>query len=173
MNKAVFLDRDGVLNAAPIINGVPSPPSNTSELQIIERVGEAIARLKAHGFIPVIITNQPDIARGKVKIDAVSQINKTLCKVLEIEHLYMCSHDDHHRCECRKPQPGLILRASSDLEISLKDSFMVGDRWKDIAAGQAAGCKNFFIDYSYREDQPSQPFVKVTSLNEVADSICN
>jgi D-glycero-D-manno-heptose 1,7-bisphosphate phosphatase len=173
MNKAVFLDRDGVLNAAPVINGVPSSPSDPSELQIIERVGEAIARLKANGFIPVIITNQPDIARGKVKIDAVSQINRTLCEVLEIEHLYMCSHDDLDMCKCRKPLPGLILRASIDLKINLKESFMVGDRWKDISAGQAAGCKNFFIDYSYRENKPSQPFVKVTSLYEVANLICN
>lgn len=173
MNKAVFLDRDGVLNRVPIVNGVPSSPSELSELQIIDKVGEAIARLKASGFIPVIVTNQPDIARGKATLDAVTQINRTICEVLEIEHLYMCLHDDHHKCKCRKPLPGLIIKASTDLRITLNESFMVGDRWKDISAGQAAGCKSFFIDYSYRENKPSRPFVKVTSLYEVADLICN
>ena len=173
MNKAVFLDRDGVLNVAPIIGGVPSSPSKIDDLQIIEGAKRAVRILKLNGFIPIIVTNQPDIARGKADIESVTQINKAICEALEIEHVYMCPHDENHKCKCRKPEPGLIMAASANLGISLQDSFMVGDRWKDIAAGQAAGCINFFIDYSYNENQPSPPFTKVASLYEATLLICN
>lgn len=173
INRAVFLDRDGVLNEAPIINGVPHSPKDISDLKIINDAPKAVELLKKNGFIPVIVTNQPDIARGKVDIEAVFKINQFLCETLGIEHLYMCSHDDSHKCDCRKPKPGLIIKASAELEINLKNSFLVGDRWKDIAAGQAAGCQNFFVDYSYNENRPTQPFVKVNSLYEASILICN
>jgi D-glycero-D-manno-heptose 1,7-bisphosphate phosphatase len=172
-NKAVFLDRDGVLNVAPIIGGVPSSPSKIEDLQIIEGVKRAVRILKLNGFIPIVVTNQPDIARGKVEFETVVRFNKDLCQNLEIEHLYMCTHDDNDMCNCRKPEPGLIMKASADLHINLQKSFVVGDRWKDIAAGQAAGCRCFFIDYSYNEDQPIQPFTKVNSLYEATLFICN
>lgn len=172
MNKAVFLDRDGVLNTAPIIGGVPSSPSKKNDLHIIPGVRSAINLLKIHGLIPIVVTNQPDIARGKVRIETVSEIHEILCKTLGIEHFYVCPHDDCHECDCRKPQPGLIIKASVDLNIKLEESFMVGDRWKDIEAGQAAGCKSFFIDYSYNETQPCQPFTKVSSLYEAVSLIC-
>ena len=172
-NKAVFLDRDGVLNIAPIIGGVPSSPNRIEDLKIINDARRAVEILKSNGFIPVIVTNQPDIARGKVNIESVTKINNAICEALAIEYLYMCPHDENDKCNCRKPEPGLILTASADLSISLHDSFMVGDRWKDIAAGQAAGCKNFFIDYSYNEKKPFLPFTRVTSLYEATQLICN
>jgi D-glycero-D-manno-heptose 1,7-bisphosphate phosphatase len=166
MKKAVFLDRDGVLNRSMLLDGVPKPPKFIEDVEILEGVVEAIQILKRHGFIPVVVTNQPDVARGETTKNQVSSINSHIGNIALIEHFYTCFHDDVDKCICRKPLPGLILRAAKDLGLSLSESFLVGDRWRDIAAGQAAECKSFFIDYSYPEEMPKMPFTKVSSLLE-------
>jgi D-glycero-D-manno-heptose 1,7-bisphosphate phosphatase len=171
MKRAVFLDRDGVINKTRIINGIPSPPSSSKELELIDGVVESVRRLKTIGFLPVVVTNQPDIARGLTDKVDVEAINSHIRSITGIEYFYVCVHDDFDMCKCRKPAPGLLYDAALDLKISLKDSFMVGDRWRDIAAGQAAGCKNFFIDYKYPEKQPVQPFKRVSSLIAAVDVI--
>lgn len=168
MKKAVFLDRDGVLNHSILLDGVPKPPKFIEDVEILEGVVEAIQILKRHGFIPVVVTNQPDVARGVTTKNQVSSINSHIGDIALIEHFYTCFHDDVDKCICRKPLPGLILRAAKDLGLSLSDSFLVGDRWRDIAAAQAAECKSFFIDYSYPEEMPKMPFTKVSSLLEAA-----
>lgn len=171
MKKAVFLDRDGVVNKCFVIEGVPKPPKNLSEVEIIDGVKEAIKILFERDFVIVVVTNQPDVARGVVDLASVQIINNFLEHELGIQHFYTCYHDDFERCDCRKPKPGLLLRAAQDLDLCLSKSFMVGDRWRDIEAGQAAGCHCFFIDYEYLEKSPVFPFTKVASLIEAAHLI--
>ena len=170
-NKAAFLDRDGTLNSIIMRGGKPFPPTLEKEFELIPGVLEAINILKQLGYIPVVITNQPDIARGKNTIVNVDAINNKLREELQIEYVYVCPHDDDSNCNCRKPKPGLIQQASLELDIDPNISILVGDRWKDIGAGQSAGCKCFFIDNDYDEPRPRQPFIRVTSLLEVTTLI--
>jgi D-glycero-D-manno-heptose 1,7-bisphosphate phosphatase len=169
MKRAVFLDRDGVLNRSVLIDGVPKPPTSVEHVEILAGVIEAIQIFRSHGFVPVVITNQPDVARGVTTQSQVEAINAFIGSVTDIRHFYTCFHDDADNCNCRKPAPGLIYRAANELDLSVGDSYMVGDRWRDISAGQAAGCHTFFIDYSYAELKPRMPFKQVSSLLEAAN----
>jgi D-glycero-D-manno-heptose 1,7-bisphosphate phosphatase len=171
MKKAVFLDRDGVVNKTKLVDGCPVPPNCVEEVEILEGVVEAISMLMDNNYLVVVITNQPDVARGRVNQSQVDEINSLIGKTLEIDHIYTCPHDDNDFCECRKPAPGLIKRAASELGIDISKSFFVGDRWKDISASHNAGCQAFFIDYSYPEQQPQMPFTRVFSLIEAAKLI--
>ena len=171
MNKAVFLDRDGVINRALIVDGVPTPPRSIKEVEILSGAREAISLLKQANFRVVVVTNQPDVARGASTQKTVESINSYLKRELQIQHFYTCFHDDPAECGCRKPKPGLILAAAQDLEIDLHQSVMIGDRWRDIAAGQAVGCRCFFIEYGYAEKSPDLPYKKVSSLIEATKLI--
>ena len=166
MKKAVFLDRDGVLNRVKIVNGIPTPPSSILEVEILDGVFEAIELLKKNDFVIVVVTNQPDVARNKTTQSEVNSINSHVGRLVKLEHFYTCFHDEIDNCNCRKPLPGLIQQAERELDLDLKCSYLVGDRWRDISAGQSVGCKTLFIDYSYEEKQPSQPFTRVLSLIE-------
>ena len=171
MKKAVFLDRDGVLNRALVYDGVPTPPRSLGEVEILSGVKQSILLLNENNYEIVVVTNQPDVTRGTDTRESVNQINDYLKLKLGLDHFYTCFHDDSTDCNCRKPKPGLILKAAVDLGLDLHQCSVVGDRWRDIAAGQAAGCKTFFIDYSYPEKQPRKPFIKVSSLIEAAEMI--
>ena len=171
MKRAAFLDRDGVVNASVFVDGVPTPPQSVGEVVILDGVVEAIALLKVHGFIPVVVTNQPDVARGTTSISQVEAINQKIREITNIEHFYTCFHDDIDGCKCRKPNPGLLFEATKDLGIDLSESCMIGDRWRDIAAGLKAGVTCYFIDYSYGERQPEQPFTQVSSLLEAVNLV--
>ena len=160
-----------MLNRAKLVNGCPVPPSNVEEVEILEGAVEAIALLKKKDFVIAVITNQPDIARRKAAQWQVDEINSAIGRALEIEHFFICPHDDNDFCGCRKPAPGLIQRAASDLGLDIAKSFFVGDRWRDITASQRAGCRAFFIDYSYAEQEPEMPFTRVSSLIEAANLI--
>ena len=173
MLKAVFLDRDGVINKASIINGKPYPPRNLDELELIPGVDQAILQLRDRGYFCIVVTNQPDVARGKTSKETVESINQFLIQHLAIHEIISCYHDDHENCDCRKPKPGSLLKAALKYNINLNKSFMVGDRWRDIEAGQNAGCKTFFIDYQYNEKQPQNPTYKVASLTDAVNIILN
>ncbi len=164
LSKAVFLDRDGVLNKAIVRKGKPYPPSNLTQLELLPGVEQATKELKAHGFLLIVVTNQPDVARGIVSKDNVEEINKYLKEQLGIDEFRTCYHDSNDGCDCRKPKPGAILDVAKDKDINLCESFMVGDRWRDIEAGQAAGVKTIFIDYGYDEKRPNSFDFKVFSL---------
>jgi D-glycero-D-manno-heptose 1,7-bisphosphate phosphatase len=111
------------------------------------------------------------VARGKTSAEEINEINAYIGSLLKIDYFYTCFHDDYDMCKCRKPAPGLIYEAAEDLQIDVSNSILIGDRWKDIHAGQAAGCKSFFIDYSYPEKRPENPFTRVFSLIEAAHLI--
>jgi D-glycero-D-manno-heptose 1,7-bisphosphate phosphatase len=168
---AVFLDRDGVINRAMVRDGKPYPPASLKELEILPRVSEALARLKEAGFLLVVVSNQPDVARGVTSVAAVEAINIELSARLPLDQIRMCYHDGKDACLCRKPQPGMLLEAARELDIDLYSSFMVGDRWRDVEAGQRAGCRTFFIDYAYDERQPENCDYRVHSLADAAETI--
>ena len=168
MNKAIFLDRDGVINQVYLFDGKPYPPKDLSELILLPKVAEALQLLKDAGYLLIVITNQPDVVRGKTKIESVETINQFLKDSLPIDDIFTCYHDDIEDCNCRKPKPGNILKAVDKHNINILSSFMVGDRWRDVEAGESAGCKTFFIDYSYQEKQPKIYSFKVKSLYEAA-----
>lgn len=164
--RAIFLDRDGVINRPVWRAGVLGSPRSWEETEILPGVPSACARLKAAGFGLVVVTNQPDVARGLVSRADVDLIHRELRKRLPIDLIGVCYHDDADGCLCRKPLPGLLLAAANSLGLSLPDSVMVGDRWKDIDAGEAAGCRTVFVDWNYSERRPGNPGCVARSLEE-------
>lgn len=165
--KAVFLDRDGVLNDAIIKNGKPYPPASLSELVIAPDVLPALNLLKSLGYLLIGATNQPDVARGTTKQSTVEEMNQALLQQLPLDEIRVCYHDDKDACHCRKPLPGLLLDAALHHHIDLTKSFMIGDRWRDIEAGVHATCKTIWLDRSYQEKKPSPHFTAL-SLIEAA-----
>jgi D-glycero-D-manno-heptose 1,7-bisphosphate phosphatase len=171
IRSAVFLDRDGVLNNAIIRNGKPYPPRDLSELVIAGGAVAALQALKHEGFLLVVVTNQPDIGRGTACRADVDKINAQLAAVFPLDAVEVCEHDDRAQCDCRKPKPGMILRARERFGIDLAGSFMVGDRWRDIEAGRRAGCRSVLIGEGFGEAFPSAPTVKLPSLPNAASWI--
>jgi D-glycero-D-manno-heptose 1,7-bisphosphate phosphatase len=171
LDRAVFLDRDGVVNKAIVINGMPFSPKSKQEVEIIKDVKECIIGLEKLGFQIVVVTNQPDIARQEISINQVNDIHDLIKKFTGISNFFTCPHDDSDNCECRKPKSGLLLQAAKLLKIDLGRSYMIGDRWKDIEAGQNAGCTCFFINRNYSEKPPKHPFIEVKSLSEATSII--
>jgi len=162
--KAVFLDRDGVLNRAVVKDGQPYPPASVDEVEIIPGMAEALQRLKDAGFVLIVVSNQPDVARGATPKATVDAINAYLAERLPIDRFIMCYHDSFDGCDCRKPRPGMLFAGAQEFDIDLASSYMVGDRWRDVDAGISAGCKTIFIDYGYDEKQPEYCDYKVSSL---------
>ena len=169
--RAVFLDRDGVINRAEVRSGKPYPPANLSKLEILPGVANALALLKEAGYLLIVVTNQPDVARGVTPRNVVEEIHHYLTAHLPIDEWQTCFHDDVDRCDCRKPHPGALLASAKKHRIELSQSYMVGDRWRDIEAGQRAGCKTIFIDYHYNEKQPDNVDFRADSLSEAAKFI--
>lgn len=169
--RAVFLDRDGVINRSIIRGRRPHPPNSLAELEVLPGVPEALCALKSAGFRLVVVTNQPDVARGTTPLAVVDSIHDRLASVLPLDAVFTCLHDDADRCDCRKPLPGLITRAVRELDIDCAASYLVGDRWRDIEAGKRAGCKTFFIDHAYDESPPESYDFRVGSLPEAAEII--
>jgi D-glycero-D-manno-heptose 1,7-bisphosphate phosphatase len=173
LRRAVFLDRDGVLNRALIKDGKPNPPRSLAEFELLPGVPEACARLKQAGLLLVVATNQPDVGRGTLARETVESLHAHLCRILPIDRVEV-SYDSGHEqppSELRKSRPGLLLRAGRDLGIDLQRSFMVGDRWRDIDCGHAVGCTTFLVDYGYAEELRCPPDFRVKNLAEAADQI--
>jgi D-glycero-D-manno-heptose 1,7-bisphosphate phosphatase len=171
IRRAVFLDRDGVINRAFERDGKPHPPDRIEDLEILPGVSEALARLRDAGFRLVVVTNQPDVARGTQRREVIDAMHTQLAAALPLDEFRVCDHDDKDRCRCRKPEPGLLEDAARGAGLSLPDSFMIGDRWRDVEAGRRAGCTTIFIDRGYSERRPDTPDVMVSSLPEAADWI--
>lgn len=170
VNRAVFLDRDGVLNHAIVRDGKPYPPRDADELRIVDEAAPALLRLREAGYRLIVVTNQPDVARETQTRAAVDAINQALGERLPVDEFVVCDHDGND-CPCRKPNPGMLLDAAKRHDVDLARSFMIGDRWRDVEAGQRAGCTSLFVDHGYRERQPDPPFVRVASIGAAADWI--
>lgn len=169
LGPAVFLDRDGVINRAIVKDGKPYPPARLDDLEVLPGVLEALTRLKAAGFALIVVTNQPDVARGRQTRDVVQAMHRRLGALLPIDEFRVCWHDDGDECDCRKPKPGLLTRSPAH---DLSRSVLIGDRWRDIEAARHAGCgAAILIDYGYDEGLSLEPDVRLHSLHEAADWI--
>ena len=174
LRRAVFLDRDGVINRPLIRAAKPYPPSNLDEFDILPGVPDACRLLKKLGFRLVVATNQPDVGRGTLPRAAVETIHEWLSKQLPIDAIFTCFHAGEaygQICDCRKPRPGMLFQAAADLQIDLANSFMIGDRWRDVECGLNAGCKTIFIDWGYEEKLKRQPDYRAGNLLEAAGLI--
>jgi D-glycero-D-manno-heptose 1,7-bisphosphate phosphatase len=154
---AIFLDRDGIMNRAVVRDGKPFPPASMEEFEILPGAFISLPQLARSGYVLIGITNQPDVARGTQTRQRVEALNALLQSDLPIREIFVCYHDNLDHCKCRKPKPGLILQAAQKYDLDLSQSWMVGDRWKDIAAGQALGLKTIFVDYHYVEPYEGLP----------------
>ncbi len=173
MKRAIFLDRDGVLNATVICDGRSHPPSSVAEIKILDGVAEACTLLKSLGFYLIIVTNQPDVGRGTQNRETVEAIHRKICNDLPIDRVEVCyDSGDGIPSKFRKPEPGMLLAAATELSLDIRNSYMIGDRWRDIDAGKAAGCKTILIENHYTgEPFRALPNWRVPNLLEAAHMI--
>jgi D-glycero-D-manno-heptose 1,7-bisphosphate phosphatase len=166
-SRAIFLDRDGVLNRPVIRAGKSYPPARVEDLEIYEGLSERLQRLKDRGFVLIVVTNQPDVARGTTRKETVEAINSLIAREIPaIERFIVCFHDSGDGCDCRKPKPGMLLAGAAEFEVDLKRSYMVGDRRSDVEAGIAVGSRTIFIDRAYKEPPPTNYDHRVFSTHE-------
>jgi D-glycero-D-manno-heptose 1,7-bisphosphate phosphatase len=171
--RIVFLDRDGVINRALERESKPYPPRNLAEFEIYPEVPAACTKLKAAGFLLAVATNQPDVGRGTLEQSVVEAIHAHMLAQLPIDRVEVCYHSGNEQppCDCRKPRPGMLLRAARELNGDLAQSWMVGDRWRDVDCGQAAGCRTVFVNRGYAEELRQKPDFTVKNLAEAAEII--
>ena len=170
-SRAVFLDRDGIINYSVVRDGKPYPPSNLQEFCYVDGIKEVLLELQRKGFQLYIVTNQPDVARGTTPRSIAESFHSKVLIDLPIKKIYTCYHDDSDKCDCRKPKPGMLYQAKSDFAVNLEGSFLVGDRWRDIDCGSQAGCTTIFVDYGYEESLKAQPSFVVKGVREVLEYI--
>ena len=169
--RAVFLDRDGILIRAPVVDGFPRSIRSVEELELEPGAVGSCTALRAAGFLLIVVTNQPDVARGLLSRETVDVMHARLAELLPLDDIRVCPHADADACECRKPKPGMLVEAAREHGIGLERSFMVGDRRNDVEAGRAAGCTSVFLDRKYSERMPERPDVVVRDLGEAVASI--
>jgi D-glycero-D-manno-heptose 1,7-bisphosphate phosphatase len=174
-NRCVFLDRDGVLNKAIVRDGKPYPPNSPEELELSSGVVAGCERLKQAGFRLVVVTNQPDVGRGKQTRELAEAINQRLTELIPVlDRIEVCFHagGEHGQpCECRKPKPGMLERAAAALDVDLSASWMIGDRWRDVDCAHSAGCRAVFIDQGYSEPLREKPEFTVGNFGEAVAAI--
>lgn len=167
-HRAIFLDRDGVLNEPIVRDGVPHPPGTLDDLVVAPETEAGCRALRRAGWLLIMVTNQPDLARGAASRETVDSINHEVRRRLALHDVFVCPHDDVDRCGCRKPKPGLLLAAAACWGVELSDSVMVGDRWRDVEAGRRAGCATVLVWRQYDERREMAADRVVRTLDEAA-----
>lgn len=175
-HKAFFFDRDGVINKSFVRNGKPYPPGNIEEFEFNQGIFEVMRKIKEKGHKIFVVTNQPDVKTGVTSRETVEAFHSHIKKHLPVEEVFTCFHTDEDECDCRKPRPGMIKEAIKRFDINEGESFLIGDRWRDIEAGKRAHLKTVFIDYGYLEKRPDGPDFQVKNIiefNELLDKLLN
>ena len=153
----LFLDRDGILLESSYVAGQHRSARSVSEMRLIAGVRESLELLAAHMKL-IVVTNQPDVARGLLDSQELERMHAELKSLLPpLTAVFYCPHDDSTSCDCRKPRPGMLLSAARQYGLDLRRSWMVGDRWSDVCAGKAAGCRTAFVNYQYAEPLTCSP----------------
>ena len=167
--RAIFLDRDGVINRAFIRDGRSYSPASLDDFAILPGVPEALTALHHANFRLIIVTNQPDVGNGLQPLEVVEAMHRQLRRALPLDQIKVCYHTDADGCACRKPKPGLLLDAAREWQLDLSQCVMIGDRWRDIEAGKAAGCKTILVRGEDDAEPPVQaPDAIVASLLEAS-----
>jgi D-glycero-D-manno-heptose 1,7-bisphosphate phosphatase len=173
--RAVFLDRDGVLNRPVVRDGLSFPPAALDDFELYPDVVDSCEKLKEAGFLLIVVTNQPDVGRGTHKREIVDAMHTKLRSALpSLDAIEVCFHGGAAHgdpCDCRKPKPGMVLRAAAEYDIDLGRSFLVGDRWRDVDCAHAAGCRAIFVDHGYREALRDTPEFIVSTFREAVETI--
>jgi D-glycero-D-manno-heptose 1,7-bisphosphate phosphatase len=160
------LDRDGVLSRALVVDGQPRTPMRAADFEILPDVTSPCRRLHQAGYLLVVVTNQPDIARGLLSPGELEAMHRILRVKVPVDDIVVCPHDDGDHCDCRKPAPGMLLQAAADWGIDVAASVLVGDRWRDIEAGRRAGCRTVLVDHGWREQAPEGADAVADDLGE-------
>jgi histidinol-phosphate phosphatase family protein len=137
LRKAAFLDRDGTLNRPPVAGQYITDPD---DLHLLDGVVDAVEALREEGYACVVVSNQRGVALGHLTEGDLAAIDSRLRELVELDGTYYCTHHLDARCGCRKPEPGLLIRAAEELELDLTTSLMIGDSDSDLEAGRRAGC---------------------------------
>lgn len=166
------MDRDGVLNQTVFRNGKPRAPYTLEEFSLYPGVIEAIEILKRLDYLLIVVTNQPDVARGWVSREAVEMVNNRIRDLIHLDDIKICFHTDFDQCQCRKPRPGMLLEAGTQWNIDVSVSYMIGDRHSDVEAGKNAGCKTILIGEGDHSSEIKPDFQK-SSLLEAAQMIAS
>jgi len=168
--KSVFLDRDGVINKMVYRDGKPTSPRSIEEFEFEDGVAPSLMRLSAAGFRLFVVTNQPELARGLMATESLSRMTALVMSLPAIEEVRICPHDDGDSCSCRKPQPGMLIELAHNHDLSLAESYIIGDTWKDSGAGSRAGCKSIILDRPYNKSAPAD--WRVPNLRSAVELIC-
>jgi D-glycero-D-manno-heptose 1,7-bisphosphate phosphatase len=171
LRPAVFLDRDGVIVVPEFRDRRSFAPRRLEDFRLYPDAAASLQRLKQAGFLLAVVTNQPDVGNGLIDRSEVDAMHEIMTRELPLDAVKACFHAQAEHCNCRKPKPGMILEAATELGINLKKRFMVGDRSSDVEAGRAAGCATVFIDLGYALPAPDAPDYVVHSIGEAADLI--
>jgi D-glycero-D-manno-heptose 1,7-bisphosphate phosphatase len=169
--RAIFLDRDGVLNWTRVQDGKPYAPRSLAEFRLLPGVTDAVARLKAAGYMVIVVTNQPDVGHGLISQPTLDAMHGRLQERMPIDHIMVCPHRQDEGCDCRKPKPGMILQAIERWGIDPAGSIMIGDRANDVIAGKRAGLYTAFIDRHYAESVAVEPDLTARSLPHAVTQI--
>ena len=181
MNRAAFLDRDGVLNVLVYRpeEGIWDSPYRLEEFKLVAGAAEAVRLLKELGLLAIVVSNQPGVAKGKCTLEFLELLNQKIREELAregafLDDIYYCLHHSDgvvrpyaRICECRKPKPGLLFKAAKDHNVDLASSYLVGDRPADVEAGRSAGCKTIMVeDYAVAQDSDAfiQPAFRASTL---------
>lgn len=170
---AVFFDRDGVLNRSIVRDGRPYAPNSAEDFVIDSAAAEVVSRVKSAGYLAIVVTNQPDVKKGSLTRETMDEMHRRLKNAVALDDIYTCEClEDDSSCDCYKPRPGMLLEAARKWNIDLSRSVIVGDRWRDVGAGKAAGCRTVFIDRGYKKDKaPDSPDIVVRNLMAACEAI--
>ncbi|PIC00135.1 HAD-IIIA family hydrolase [Caulobacter sp. X] len=166
LRRAVFLDRDGVLNRVVMRDGKAASPRAVDELQIEPEAPATLRSLKAAGYLLFVVTNQPDVRRGLMSAEALDALHARLAELLPVDEIAACLHDNADGCACRKPKPGLVLDLAERHRVDLRQSWLIGDQDRDIACGKAAGCKTVLLERDYNSGMGANPDQVVETLSQ-------
>jgi len=166
---AVFLDRDGVLVETFVRDNRAYAATTLRDFRLVDNAATEVERLREAGLAPIVVTNQPDVARGLIAPATLAAMNERLTAELPVLDIFVCTHDSSAACTCRKPKPGMLEAAAVKWNIDLQRSFMVGDRASDVEAGRAAGCRTILMDRPY--SGTTTPDARVGTLGEAVDAI--
>jgi D-glycero-D-manno-heptose 1,7-bisphosphate phosphatase len=167
---AVFLDRDGVLAEAIVrADGKVYAPTHVEDFVVVSEAAEQVARLRAAGFLCILFTNQPELANGLLLQADLDEMHRRLRAAVPLDDVYVCPHDKAEGCRCHKPATGLIDDAVARWGIDLAASYVIGDRWRDVEAGRAAGCYSILIERPY--SAASRADARVGTLEEAVDTV--
>ncbi len=170
IDKTIFLDRDGVLNKAIVINNKPKSPKNSKELVLNKKIKKILSKAKKNYYL-ICITDQPEVGRNKFIKKDIEEINQIVKNYFGLDDILTCYHERDKICDCRKPNIGMLEKAKDKFSINFKKSIVIGDRWRDVSMGKKVGCKTIFVDYKYDETLKDQPDIKINNLKELENYV--